>query len=398
MGNNSQNKDKEGYLKDAFFKIKREIESLKGEVSSLKRGEAMEKKDNQKKTALITGLTGQDGSYLAEFLLEKGYEIYGMHRRTSMEIFERIGDLIKKIKIIEGDITDMGSLIKILKEIQPDEIYNLAGQSFVPDSWTQPLSTGEINAMGVMKILEAIRLINPKIKFYQASSSEMFGKSKKIPQNEETPFHPRSPYAVSKVFGYYITQNYRESYNLFACNGILFNHESPKRGKQFVTRKITHSIAKIKLGYQDFFEVGNLDAKRDWGFAGDYVEIMWLMLQQDKPDDYVIGTGEAHSVREFIEEVFKMVDMPIVWEGKGLNEVGKHNEKIVVKINPKFYRIAEVDYLLADSSKAKKKLKWKPKTSFKKLVKMMIESDLEHLKKYGLQEVDKSRLDRNGLR
>jgi GDPmannose 4,6-dehydratase len=355
--------------------------------------ETPEKNNSLKKRAVITGLTGQDGAYLAEFLISKGYEVYGMHRRTSMEIFDRIQDLRKKITLVDGDVTDMGSIIRIIKEVNPDEIYNLAGQSFVPASWTQPISTAEINAIGVLNILESIRLMNPKIKFYQASTSEMFGKVRQNPQTEKTPFYPRSPYGVSKVFGYFITQNYRESYNLFACNGILFNHESPKRGKQFVTRKITHSIAKIKLGYQSFFEIGSLDSKRDWGFAGDYVEAMWLMLQQDKPEDYVIGTGETHSVREFIEESFRVVGMPIIWEGKGLEEVGKFNEKIVVKINPKFYRPAEVDYLLADPSKAKKNLKWKPRTSFKELIKMMIESDLNHLKEHGLMESDRSKLD-----
>jgi GDPmannose 4,6-dehydratase len=353
--------------------------------------------DTNKKKALITGLTGQDGSYLAEFLLEKGYEVFGMHRRTSMEIFERIGDLMKKINLIDGDVTDFGSVLRIINDIKPDEIYNLAAQSFVPSSWTQPLSTMQINAGGVLNILEAIRLVNPKIKFYQASTSEMFGKAQEIPQSEKTPFYPRSPYGVAKLYGYWITKNYRESYNLFACNGILFNHESPKRGKQFVTRKITHSIAKIKSGYQDFFEIGNLDAKRDWGFAGDYVEAMWLMMQRDNPQDYVVGTGETHSVREFIEEAFRLVEMPIIWEGNGVEEVGKHDGKIVVKVSSKFYRPAEVDYLLADPSKAKKELGWEPTTTFKELVKMMIESDLNHLKKFGLLESDRSRLDINGL-
>jgi GDPmannose 4,6-dehydratase len=379
-------------LKNAFSKVKQEIGELKGEIISLKK-ESIEDKNTIKKRALITGLTGQDGAYLAEFLLKKGYEVYGMHRRTSMEIFDRIGDLRKKINLIEGDVTDMGSIIRIIKENKPDEIYNLAGQSFVPASWTQPISTAEINAVGVIKILEAIRLINPKIRFYQASTSEMFGKIRENPQTENTPFYPRSPYGVSKVFGYYITKNYRESYDLFACNGILFNHESPTRGKQFVTRKITHSVAKIKLAYQDFFEIGNLDTKRDWGFAGDYVEAMWRILQQDKPEDYVIGTGKTHSVREFVEEAFKCVGMPIIWEGKGVEEVGKHNGKIVVKVSPKFYRPAEVEYLLANPAKAKKELGWQAKTSFKELVKMMVESDIAHLKEHGLMESDRSKLD-----
>ncbi len=352
------------------------------------------KEKSLEKKALVTGITGQDGSYLAELLINKGYEVYGLHRRTSMDVFDRIGNLRKEIKLVAGDVTDFGSIIRMIKEINPDEIYNLAAQSFVPDSWTQPISTVQINALGVINILEAIRILNPKIKFYQASTSEMFGKVKETPQNENTPFHPRSPYAASKAFSYYITQNYRESYNIFACNGILFNHESPKRGKQFVTRKITHSVAKIKLGYQDFFEIGNMDAKRDWGYAGDYVEAMWLMMQKEKSDNYVIGTGETHSVREFIEESFKVAGMPIKWEGKGIDEVGKYQDKVVVKVSPKFYRPAEVDLLLSDPSKAKKVLDWKPKVKFKELVKMMVESDLNNLSKYGMLESDKSRLDK----
>ncbi|MEK6833309.1 MAG: GDP-mannose 4,6-dehydratase [Nanoarchaeota archaeon] len=384
-------------LREAFFKVKQDINLLKDEIISLKK-EPIEKNNSIKKRALITGLTGQDGAYLAEFLLKKGYEVYGMHRRTSMEIFERIQSLRKRINLIDGDVTDMGSIMSILKEVQPEEIYNLAGQSFVPASWTQPISTIKINSLGVVNILESIRLINPKIKFYQASSSEMFGKAQEFPQTEKTPFYPRSPYGVSKVFGYWITKNYRESYGLFACNGILFNHESPKRGKQFVTRKISHSVAKIKLGYQDFFEIGNLDAKRDWGFAGDYVEAMWLMLQQNKPEDYVIGTGKTHSVRDIIDEAFRIVEMPITWEGKGVNEVGKHNGKVVVKVSSKFYRPAEVEHLWANPSKAKKELGWIPKTNFKELIKMMVESDLNHLKEYGLLESDRSRLDINNVR
>jgi GDPmannose 4,6-dehydratase len=351
----------------------------------------------EKKVAIVTGLTGQDGSYLAEFLLNKGYEVYGMHRRTSMDVFDRIGDLRKKIHLIEGDVTDMSSsILRIIQEVKPNEIYNLAGQSFVPDSWTQSISTLQINAGGVLNILETIKNVDKKIKFYQASTSEMFGKVRENPQTENTPFNPQSPYASAKLCAYNLTNNFRDGQNIFACNGILFNHESPRRGKQFVSRKITHSVAKIKLKYQDFFEMGNLDAKRDWGFAGDYVEAMWAMLQQDKPDNYVIGTGETHSVREFIEESFKVAEMtPIIWEGKGLEEVGKYNDKVVVKINPKFYRHGEVDYLLANPAKAKEKLGWAPKTSFKGLVKMMVESDLNHLKKYGLMESDKSELDIN---
>lgn len=379
-------------IQESFSKIKEDINSLKYDLNSLKTQQNSKAESSGKKKALVTGITGQDGAYLAEFLLNKGYEVYGFHRRTSMDVFDRIGHLRKHINLVEGDVTDFGSIIRVIKEINPDEIYNLAAQSFVPDSWTQPISTVEINALGVINILEAIRILNPRIKFYQASTSEMFGSSKP-PQTENTPFHPRSPYAASKAFSYYITQNYRESYNIFACNGILFNHESPKRGKQFVTRKITHSVAKIKLGYQEYFEIGNMDAKRDWGYAGDYVEAMWMMMQKEKSDNYVIGTGETHSVREFIEESFKIVGMPITWEGKGINEVGKYKDKIVVKVSPKFYRPAEVDYLLANPAKAKKVLGWTPKTKFKQLVKMMIESDLDRLTRYGLQEEDKSRLD-----
>jgi len=338
-------------------------------------------KINEKKKALITGITGQDGSYLAHFLLDKGYEVYGMYRRSSLEIDERILDLRDKIHLVQGDLTDIPSMIEILKEINPDEVYNLASQSFVPSSWTQPISTSEITGIGVIKILEAIKIVNSKIRFYQASSSEMFGKVKEIPQSENTPFYPRSPYGFSKVFGYHATINYRESFGLHASNGILFNHESPRRGKQFVTRKISHAVAKIKLGIQEYFELGNLNVKRDWGFAGDYVESMWLMLQQEKPGDYVIATGENHSVREFVEEAFKIVGMPITWEGRGINEVGKFNGKIVVKIDPKFYRPAEVDILIGDSSKAKINLGWEPKIKFKELVRMMVEEDLKNLSK-----------------
>ena len=327
--------------------------------------------------ALITGITGQDGSYIAKFLLEKGYEVYGMYRRTSVDVFDRLDHIKGKINLIEGDLTDQVSLMNVFSKINPDEVYNLAAQSFVPASWSQPVSTGNITALGVLRILEAIRLTNPKVRFYQASSSEMFGAVQETPQTEKTPFYPRSPYGVAKVYGYWITVNYRESYNLFACNGILFNHESPRRGKQFVTRKITNSVAKIKLGLQECLELGNLDAKRDWGFAGDYVKAMWLMLQQDKPDDYVIASGEIHSVREFAEAAFEAIGMDINWEGKGLNEVGKHNGKVVVKINPKFYRPAEVEALLGNFSKAKKVLGWEPTVHFKDLVKMMVDADLK---------------------
>jgi GDPmannose 4,6-dehydratase len=342
------------------------------------------------KKVLITGITGQDGSYLAEFLLKKGYEVYGMHRRTSMDIFERIGDMKDKISIVDGDITDLPSLVETIKKINPDEVYNLAAQSFVPASWSQPVSTGEITGLGVLRILEAIRLVNPKIKFYQASSSEMFGKVKESPQTEDTPFYPRSPYAVAKVYGYWITKHYREAYGIFACNGILFNHESPKRGKQFVTRKITHSVAKIKLGYQKCFSLGNLSAKRDWGHAEDYVRAMWMMMQQKVSDDYVISSDETHTVRDFVNMAFDAAGMsPIEWDGEGLNEVGKYNGEIVVNVDPKFYRPAEVQTLLGNSSKAKNLLGWTPKIPFKQLVKDMVEKDIRRLKERGLQETDK---------
>jgi GDPmannose 4,6-dehydratase len=351
--------------------------------------EAFEEMENlgKEKRALITGVTGQDGYYLAKFLLEKGYEVFGMYRRSSLDIEEKIFSLRNKINLVEGDVTDLSSMVQILKEINPDEVYNLAAQSFVPASWTQPISTTEITGVGVIKILEAIRIMNPKIRFYQASSSEMFGKIKEFPQNEETPFYPRSPYGISKVFGYWTTINYRESYGIHASNGILFNHESERRGKQFVTRKISHSVAKIKLGYQEYFELGNLNAKRDWGFAGDFVEAMWLMLQQERPNDYVIATGETHTIREFVEEAFRVINMPIIWEGKGLDEVGKYNGKIVVKVNKKFFRPAEVDCLCGDFSKAKRELGWEPKTKFKELVRRMVENDIKTLEKKGPEPI-----------
>jgi len=330
--------------------------------------------------ALITGITGQDGYYLAKFLLGKDYKVYGMYRRSSLDVEERLFELMDKIELLEGDVTDMPSMIKILQTIKPDEVYNLASQSFVPASWSQPISTSEITGVGVLKLLEAIKAVNPKIKFYQASSSEMFGKAQETPQTEKTPFYPRSPYAFSKVFAYWATVNHRESYGMHASNGILFNHESPKRGKQFVTRKISHSVAKIKLGLQRCFTLGNLNSKRDWGYAGDYVEAMWLMLQQKFPGDYVIATGEVHSVREFVKEAFNVVDMDIKWSGSGLNEIGRYNGKTVVKVDEKFFRPAEVDYLIGDYSKAKIELGWKPKTLFKELVKMMVENDLKYLR------------------
>jgi len=321
-----------------------------------------------KKRALITGILGQDGSYLAEFLLNKDYEVFGMVRRSSVEKYERIGHILDKVTLLQGDLLDQYSLTQAIKDSNPEEVYNLAAQSFVPTSWNQPVLTGEFTALGVTRILEAVRQVNPKIRFYQASSSEMIGKSEQKPQSEKTPFHPRSPYGVAKVYGYWITVNYRESYNMFNCNGILFNHESPRRGMEFVTRKISDGVARIKLGLAKDLHLGNLDARRDWGFAGDYVEAMWLMLQQEQPDDYVVGTGEAHSVREFCEAAFSHAGLD--WEK-------------YVKVDPKFLRPAEVDYLIADASKAKKILGWKPRVSFTELVKMMVDADIARLKANG---------------
>lgn len=316
------------------------------------------------KRALITGITGQDGSYLAELLLSKGYAVYGLTRRTSTVNNERIQHLEDRIKLVQGDLLDQSSLSAAILDSEPDEVYNLAAQSFVKTSWNQPVLTGEFTALGVTRMLEAIRTVNPKIKFYQASSSEMFGKVTETPQRETTRFHPRSPYGVAKVYGHYITLNYRESYDMFACSGILFNHESPRRGLEFVTRKISHSVARIKLGKQKKVELGSLEPKRDWGFAGDYVEAMWLMLNQDEPDDYVISTGENHSVKEFVELAFKTV---------GIDDWKKY----VVHGKEEHLRPAEVDYLIGNADKAHKKLGWKPKTSFKELVEMMVKADLE---------------------
>jgi GDPmannose 4,6-dehydratase len=316
------------------------------------------------KTALITGITGQDGSYLAEFLLDKKYRVIGMVRRSSTETFERISHLRDRIELRQADLLDQLSLINLLENIQPDEVYNLAAQSFVPTSWEQPVLTGQFTALGVTRLLEAVRLVNPGIRFYQASSSEMFGKVRETPQNEKTPFYPRSPYAVSKAYGHFITVNYRESYDLFACSGILFNHESPRRGKEFVTRKVTCSVAEIKLGLARELRLGNLEAARDWGFAGDYVEAMWLMLQHEKADDYVIGTGQSHTVRELVSLAFGAVGLK--WEE-------------FVKVDPAFIRPAEVDCLVADSTKAKEVLKWEPRVDFESLVRLMVEADLEHI-------------------
>ncbi len=317
------------------------------------------------KRALITGITGQDGSYLAELLLSKGYEVHGMVRRSSEEKFERIQHLHGKIQLHQGDLLDQFSLAALLNLVKPDEVYNLAAQSFVPTSWNQPVLTGEFTALGVTKMLEAIRHTRPQVRFYQASSSEMFGKVLAVPQTEETPFYPRSPYGVAKAYGHHITVNYRESFGLFAVSGILFNHESPRRGLEFVTRKVTYNVARIKLGLQEKLPMGNLDAKRDWGFAGDYVEAMWRMLQQPEPDDYVIATNETHTVRELVEIAFGRVGLD--WQ--------KH-----VHIDPAFVRPAEVDLLIGDYSKAKKKLGWEPTVRFKQLVEMMVDADLERLK------------------
>jgi GDPmannose 4,6-dehydratase len=318
------------------------------------------------KKALITGVTGQDGSYLAEFLLEKGYKVLGMVRRTSTVNFDRITHIQNDIELVQGDLLDQVSLIAILQEHHPDEVYNLAAQSFVPTSFKQPVLTGEFTALGVTRVLDAIRLVDKNIKFYQASSSEMFGKVRQVPQNENTPFYPRSPYGAAKVYGHWITVNYRESYGLFACSGILFNHEAPRRGLEFVTHKVTHGAAKIKLGLADELRLGNLEAQRDWGYAGDYVEAMWLMLQQDEPDDYVIATGKTHSVRELCELAFGYLGL---------------DYRDYVVSDPKFYRPAEVDQLVGDASKARKRLGWEPKVSFEELIQMMVDADLEALQR-----------------
>jgi len=315
--------------------------------------------------ALITGITGQDGSYLADLLLEKGYEVYGMVRRSSVEKLDRIEHIRNRVKFVQADLLDQLSIIGAIREADPDEVYNLAAMSFVPTSWSQPVLTGEFTAIGVTRMLEAIRLVNKNIKFYQASSSEMFGKVRQNPQNENTPFHPRSPYGVAKVYGHYITVNYRESYGIFAASGILFNHESPRRGLEFVTKKVTNAVAKIKLGLAESLYLGNLDAKRDWGYAKDYVEAMWLMLQQGSPDDYVISTGETHSVKEWVEASFSCLDLD--WEK-------------YVKMDEKLLRPAEVDLLIGDSTKARDKLGWKPQVNFEGLVKLMVEHDYNELK------------------
>ncbi len=314
--------------------------------------------------ALITGITGQDGSYLAEFLLEKGYEVCGMVRRASTENFERISHLVDRIQLVQADLLDQYSLVEALQESEPHEVYNLGAQSFVPTSWRQPVLTAEFTAVGVTRLLEAIRRVDPEIRFYQASSSEMFGKVREVPQTEQTPFYPRSPYGVAKAYGHFITVNYRESYGLYAVSGILFNHESPRRGLEFVTRKISDGVARIKLGLADELRLGNLEAQRDWGFAADYVEAMWMMLQEDEPDDFVIATSEPHSVQEFVDAAFAHVGIdPAPYVG----------------VDPKFLRPAEVDHLVGDPSKAREQLGWQPRVSFPELVEMMVDADIERL-------------------
>jgi GDPmannose 4,6-dehydratase len=317
------------------------------------------------KTALITGITGQDGSYLAEFLLERGYRVVGMLRRLSLENYGRIEHLIKRIESAQGDLLDQASLSNILREYQPDEVYNLAAMSFVPTSWNQPVLTGEFTAIGVTRMLDAIRMVDRSIKFYQASSSEMFGKVRETPQNEATPFYPRSPYGVAKVYGHYITVNYRESYDMFAVSGILFNHESPRRGMEFVTRKVSDGVARIALGLNENLPLGNLESRRDWGFAGDYVRAMWMMLQQPEPTDYVIATGESHSVRELVDLAFSHV---------GLDPAG------YVTVEPHLLRPADIDHLVGDSTRARLELGWSPEVSFERLVQMMVDADVERLK------------------
>ena len=316
-------------------------------------------------TALITGITGQDGSYLAEVLLDKGYEVIGMVRRTSHDSYERIGHLIDRITVVPADLLDQHSLTTVVGDCKPDEVYNLAAQSFVPTSWQQPVLTGEFTALGVTRLLEAVRLAHPRARFYQASSSEMFGKVRETPQDESTPFYPRSPYGVAKVYAHLITVNYRESYDLYAVSGILFNHESPRRGLEFVTRKVSDGVARIKLGLSDELRLGNLDAKRDWGFAGDYVDVMWRMLQQPKPEDYVVGTGVAHSVRDLVKLAFAHVDLD--WEE-------------YVTVDPRFVRPAEVESLLANPAKVRRVLDWEPTVSFEKMVRMMVDADIERLR------------------
>lgn len=337
------------------------------------------------KKAVVTGITGQDGAYLAELLLEKGYEVFGTYRRAASTNFWRIEELGVRnnpnLHLVEYDLTDLGSNIRLLEKAKPDEFYNLAAQSFVAVSFDQPMATAQVTGLGPLNILEAIRIVNPKIKFYQASTSEMFGEVQEIPQTEKTPLYPRSPYGVAKVYAHWMTINYRESYDIFGASGILFNHESPLRGLEFVTRKITDGIARIKLGKQDCIELGNLEAKRDWGFAKDYVEGMYLMLQAEKPDTYVLATGRTERVRDFVEMSCKAVDISIEWKGDGVDEVGIDTAtgKEIIKINPEFYRPAEVELLIGSPEKAKKELGWEPKTSLEELCKMMVEADLRRV-------------------
>jgi GDPmannose 4,6-dehydratase len=343
-----------------------------------------------KKTALLTGITGQDGSYLAELLLEKGYDVHGIVRRSSTfntsrieHIFQDPHESHKRLFLHYGDLADSSSVSRLVESIKPDEIYNLAAQSHVRVSFDIPEYTGDVDALGTLRILDAIRESGVKTKFYQASSSEMFGLVQHVPQNEETPFYPRSPYGVAKLYAYWITKNYRESYNLFACNGILFNHESPRRGETFVTRKITRGLARIKLGVDDILYLGNLEAKRDWGYAKDYIEGMWLMLQQDEPDDYVLATGETHTVREFVEVSAKLLGFDLKWRGSELEEEGidAKSGKVIVKIDPTYFRPSEVDLLIGDYTKAKTKLGWKPKVTFEGLAKLMVDADLKEERK-----------------
>lgn len=352
----------------------------------------MGKTDIMGKTALITGITGQDGAYLAELLLNKGYQVHGVKRRASLFNTDRIDHLYqdpheknRNFFLHYGDLTDSTNLIRIIQEVQPDEIYNLAAQSHVQVSFETPEYTANADALGTLRLLEAIRILGlaDKTRFYQASTSELYGKVQEIPQSEKTPFYPRSPYAVAKLYSYWITVNYREAYNIFGCNGILFNHESPLRGETFVTRKITRAIARIKLGLQEKIYLGNMNAKRDWGHAADYVEAMWLILQQDKPDDYVIATGETHSVREFVELAFAQVGIEMVWQGEGISEQGvdKATGKILVEVDPRYFRPTEVELLLGDPSKAKQQLGWEPKVTFRELVQTMVEADLEEAQK-----------------
>jgi GDPmannose 4,6-dehydratase len=337
------------------------------------------------KKALITGIRGQDGAYLSKLLLEKGYEVYGADRRSGESSNWRLKELgvEKDVNFVYMDILEFSNIMKIIDKIKPDEIYNLAAQSFVQTSFEQPILTAQVNAVGVLRLLEAIRSFNPPIKFYQASTSEMFGKAREIPQTESTPFYPRSPYAIAKLFGHWITVNYRESYNMPVCSGILFNHESPLRGLEFITRKISYGVARIKYGLQDKIVLGNLDAKRDWGYAKEYVEGIWLMLQQETPDNYVLATGETHSVREFVEKAFEITGYNIIWEGEGINTKGidKKSGKVLVEVSPEFYRLSEVDVLIGDFTKAREKLGWYPKTKFEGLVKIMVEADIKRIER-----------------